>query len=122
MRIPLLIPLIATLTLVVPPTARMGAAPYVQLHVSSVMAERDDLLIQVLVARDKQNQRMRVTAESENYFASSELELQGEYAPRLEIVRFRSLPAGFYEVTGTVYDSRGGVKGSARTSLFVVPK
>ncbi len=121
MRISRLIPAIAMLTLT-PVAAVTQAEPYVQLHVSSVLSERDDLLIQVLVARDKDNQRMLVTAESENYFASSELELQGEYAPRVEVVRFRSLPAGAYEIRGTVYDYRGHVKGSALTRLFVTPR
>jgi hypothetical protein len=86
------------------------------------MYEKNDLVVQVLIQRDAENDAMRVTAESSSYFASSEMDLEGGYAPRVKVVRFRDLPSGFYEVTGTVYDGRAKVKGQARVSVLVYPK
>jgi hypothetical protein len=98
------------------------ANDFLQLHVSPVLSERGDMLVQVLVTRDAENQWMKVTAESEVYYSSSEMELEGEYSPRVKVIRFRGVPAGWYEVTGTVFDHRQHVKGLARRSVMVFPK
>jgi len=112
------------------PAAIAGSPPFltsahaenvVRLQVSPTMYEKNDLVVQVLIQRDAENDAMRVTAESNTYFASSEMELDGGFAPRVKVVRFRDLPSGFYEVTGTVYDSRAKVKGQARVSVLVYP-
>ena len=105
----------------VPPT-RLHAEDFVQLHVSPVLSDRGDMTVQVLVARDAENQWMKVTAESESYYSSSEMELEGEYTARVKVIRFRSVPSGWYEVTGTVFDSRKKVKGLARRSVLVFPR
>jgi hypothetical protein len=99
-----------------------GATDFIQLMVSPTLSEYGDLLVQVLVARDADNQLMRVTAESASYFSSSEMELEGEYSPRVKTIRFRSVPSGVYEVTGTVYDRRAKVRGSARRTVMVIPR
>jgi hypothetical protein len=95
------------------------ANDFIQLMVSPTLSENNDMFVQVLVARDADNQLMRVTAESESYFSSSEMILDGEYSPRIRSIRFRSVPSGSYEVTGTVYDRRSKVKGSARKTVLV---
>jgi len=86
------------------------------------MYEKNDLVVQVLIQRDADNGAMRVTAESSTYFASSEMELEGGFAPRVKVIRFRDLPSGFYEVTGIVFDGKAKVKGQARVSVLVYPK
>jgi hypothetical protein len=100
----------------------LHADDFLQLHVSPVLSDRGDMTVQVLVTRDAENQWMRVTAESESYYSASEMELEGEYSPRVKVIRFRSVPAGWYEVTGTVYDQQKHVKGLARRSVLVFPK
>ena len=101
---------------------RQNADDFVQLHVSPVLSDHGDMTVQVLVTRDAENQWMKVTAESESYYSSSEMELEGEYSPRVKVIRFRGVPAGWYEVTGTVFDHRQHVKGLARRSVLVFPK
>jgi hypothetical protein len=113
--------LAASFISVLPMTA-LHANDFVQLHVSPVLSERGDMLVQVLVTRDSENQWMKVTAESAMYYSSSEMELEGEYSPRVKVIRFRGVPAGWYEVTGTVFDHRQHVKGLARRSVMVFPK
>lgn len=106
----------------VPVPSVLHADDFVQLHVSPVLSDRGDMTVQVLVTRDAENQWMRVTAESESYYSASEMELEGEFSPRVKVIRFRSVPAGWYEVTGTVFDQRKHVKGLARRSVLVFPK
>jgi hypothetical protein len=110
------------LVTVLPHVTVLHANDFLQLHVSPVLSERGDMLVQVLVTRDAENQWMKVTAESEGYYSSSEMELEGEYSPRVKVIRFRGVPAGWYEVTGTVFDHRQHVKGLARRSVMVFPK
>ena len=104
------------------PVTEIHANDFVQLHVSPTLSDRGDMLVQVLVTRDAENQWMKVTAESEVYYSSSEMALEGEYSPRVKVIRFRGVPAGWYEVTGTVFDSRQHVKGLARRSVMVFPR
>ena len=107
---------------VAPVVTVLHATDFVELHVSPILSERGDMLVQVLVTRDAENQWMKVTAESEGYYSSSEMELEGEYSARVKVIRFRDVPAGWYEVTGTVFDQRKHVKGIARRSVMVFPK
>ena len=118
----LMVLLAASFVVIMPFAALIHANDFVQLHVSPVLSDRGDMLVQVLVTRDAENQWMRVTAESETYYSSSEMELEGEYSPRVKVIRFRGVPSGWYEVTGTVFDHRQHVKGLARRSVMVFPK
>ena len=124
-RMVVVVPMIfvaVSLVAIMPFTALLCANDFVQLHVSPVLSDRGDMLVQVLVTRDAENQWMRVTAESESYYSSSEMELEGEYSARVKVIRFRGVPAGWYEVTGTVFDHHQHVKGLARRSVMVFPK
>jgi hypothetical protein len=117
----MLVPAVPLVT-VVPAVTVLHADDFVQLHVSPVLSERGDMLVQVLVTRDAENQWMKVTAESEGYSSSSEMELEGEYSARVKVIRFRDVPSGWYEVTATVFDQHKHVKGLARRSVMVFPK
>ncbi len=110
---------IATLVSARPARHELHASDFVELKVSSLFAEHGDLLVQALVTRDPENRAIVITAASENYYTSSEVPLEGEFAARIKIVRFRDMPAGWYEVSGVVYDKAAHVKGSARTSVMV---
>jgi len=118
----LMLVLAVPLVTVLPVATVLHANDFVQLHVSPVLSDRGDMLVQVLVTRDAENQWMKITAESEVYYSSSEMELEGEYSARVKVIRFRGVPAGWYEVTGTVFDHRQHVKGLARRSVLVFPK
>ena len=97
------------------------AADVLRLHVSPNMAEKGDLQVQVLLTRDSENRYVAVTAESDSYYSSSVQDLDGEGAPLVKVIWFRSLPAGVYQVRGAVFDAKGKMKGSAQQTLFVFP-
>jgi hypothetical protein len=66
-----------------------------------------DLFIYVSVARRPENRLLRVTAESEDFFGSSDTQLDGEYSPRVTVVKFRELPPGGYQIKAELIVSSG---------------
>jgi hypothetical protein len=99
----------------------LHAEDVVKLHVPSIVHEKDDLLVQIRLTRNADNQFMKVVAASSGYYGSSEMQLDGQSTSPITTVRFRSLPAGWYEVTGAVYDGQYHMRGSARVSVLVYP-
>lgn len=100
----------------------LNAEDVVKLHVPSMVGEKDDLLVQIRLTKSADNQFMKVVAASSTYYGSSEMSLDGQSTSPLKVVRFRSLPAGWYEVVGVVYDAQYHMRGSARTAVLVFPR
>jgi hypothetical protein len=89
-------------------------------RVSPAMAHAPaDLYIYVSVARRSDNRILRVTAESEDFFRSSETQLDGEYSARVTVVRFRELPPGGYEIRAELIVSNGKTADVAKRSVEV---
>jgi hypothetical protein len=95
------------------------AEDVVKLHVQPIVYEKDDLVVQVRLSKNDDNRFMKVVATSAGYYGSSEMQLDGQETSPLKVVRFRSLPAGWYEVVGAVYDGSNHMRGSARVSVLV---
>jgi len=58
--------------------------------------------VHTIVEADAQNRAVEVVAESDNFYRSSEIPLEGELARRTTVLEFRSLPAGAYQVKATL--------------------
>jgi hypothetical protein len=71
------------------------------------------------VERSIENRELRVTAESELYFRSSTVQLDGDQASRTHTFRFGSLPPGEYEIAAVVRTRDGDMK-VARRQVTVV--
>ena len=65
------------------------------------------LSIYATVESDKDNRGLSVVAESQDYYRSSEFDLDGDRARRTNEIVFRSLPEGQYLVTVTLLGTRG---------------
>src|SRR6476469_13801 len=77
-------------------------------RISPTMAHAPaDLYIYVSVARRPDNRLLRVSAESDDFFRSSETQLDGEYSARVTVVKFRELPPGGYEIKAELMVSNG---------------
>jgi hypothetical protein len=63
--------------------------------------------VRVNIEADAGNRRLRVVAESPDFFRSSEIQLDGANASPLSVFEFRDLPTGLYEVTGTLVGTDG---------------
>jgi hypothetical protein len=89
-------------------------------RISPTMAHAPaDLYIYVSVARRPDNRLLRVSAESDDFFRSSETQLDGEHSARVTVVRFRELPPGDYEVRAELIVSTGRTVDTAKRSVEV---
>jgi hypothetical protein len=95
------------------------AEDVVRLHVQPIVYEKDDLTVQIRLVKNDDNRFMKVVATSAGYYGSSEMQLDGQQTSPLKVVKFRSLPAGWYEIVGSVYDGSYKMRGSARVTVLV---
>jgi hypothetical protein len=106
----------------------LGAIPgqagsAVTLRVSPTMAFAPaDLLIRASVGVNPANRKLEVVAESNDYYRSSEIQLDGADAARTSLVAFRSVPGGDYTVRVIVRGSRGEVLASSTAMSHVVDR
>jgi hypothetical protein len=66
-----------------------------------------NLNVQATIESNPGNRSIEIIAESPEFYRSSEVQLDGESAPRTTLVQFRSLPTGEYSVRG-VLKGQGG--------------
>lgn len=62
-----------------------------------------DLVVRAIVPPDEANRAINIVAESETFYRSSEVQLDGEQAPRVTVREFSSLPAGEYDVSAVLF-------------------
>jgi hypothetical protein len=78
------------------------------------------LVIRTRIEPDDNNRAIEVVANSEEFFRSSTIPLEGERAPRTTTVQFDSLPSGDYEVTAALIGADGQRRGLARMHVNVI--
>ena len=79
-----------------------------------------NLVIRTRLEPDADNRAMEVVAESDGFYRSSAIQLEGDRAPRTTTFEFRSLPAGEYEITAVVIGTDGRRRAVARASANVI--
>ncbi len=85
-----------------------GAGDKLAMNVSpSVAFAPANLVVRAYVAADADNRAIEVIAESEDFYRSSEVQLDGDKAPRTNVFEFRSLPTGTYQVSAVLIGSQG---------------
>ena len=77
--------------------------------------------VQTTVEPDADNRALRIIIDSEAYFRSSQMELEGDKAPRTTFFQYRNLPAGEYEVRGVLIGRDGRERAVAQRSVMVMP-
>ena len=60
-----------------------------------------------VISPDRGNGALDVIAESDAFYRSSRIELEGERAPRILSIRYEAVPAGDYSVRGVLLDRTG---------------
>jgi hypothetical protein len=78
------------------------------------------LVVRTTIQADPDNRTVEIVAESTDFYRSSEMQLDGEQAARVNVFEFRSLPSGAYHVTATLRDSRGQSRASVRSEVNVM--
>ncbi len=66
-----------------------------------------NLIVQATIEADSGNRAVEIVAESPDFYRSSEVQLDGDNAPRTTMFEFRSLPSGTYEVKATLIGANG---------------
>lgn len=86
----------------------IGAEDRLQIDVTPRVAFAPaDVTVRTIVAPDAANRVIQIAAESADFYRSSQIQLDGDHAPRTLVVHFRSLPGGTYEVSAILIDARG---------------
>jgi hypothetical protein len=65
------------------------------------------IVVRTSVEPHQQNRILRVSIESDDFYSSSDMSLDGDQAPKVATFRFRNVPRGSFEVTAEL----GGVDG-----------
>jgi hypothetical protein len=78
------------------------------------------LWVQVRVEPNANNRALEVIADSIQFYRSSQIQLDGERAPRIVALDFRGVPSGEYEIRGVLTDGAGHERASARRQVTVI--
>ncbi len=65
------------------------------------------LVIDAVAERDPANRALQIPVESEEYYRSSLVQLEGDEAPRTTTIRYDNVPGGTYEVRVVLLGSNG---------------
>lgn len=85
-----------------------GAGDKLSMKVSPAVAFAPaNLVVRAYVAADADNRAIEVIAESADFYRSSQMELDGDKAPRTNVFEFRSLPTGTYQVSAVLMGAQG---------------
>jgi hypothetical protein len=79
-----------------------------------------NLWIRTRVVPHADNRSLEVIAESTDFYRSSLISLDGEYAASTNLFEFRGMPGGEYLISGILTDSRGSRRAIAKQQVTVV--
>jgi hypothetical protein len=97
--------LLVGLLVLTPPLLGAGASLAVQ--APTVMLAPGHLVVQTVVEPDSANRAIQVVAESPDSYRSSEVQLEGDAAPRKNTFEFKDLPSGIYQIHATLLGAGG---------------
>ena len=102
-------------------TLPTGAGERISVKVSpSVAFAPANLVVRTMIQADQDNRAVEIIAESADFYRSSQIELEGDKAPRTTMFEFRSLPPGTYEVKALLYGTGGEPIAFARQQINVI--
>jgi len=79
-----------------------------------------NLIVRAVVTQDAGNRAIAIIAESQDFYRRSEMELDGDKAPRTSVFEFRSLPSGSYQVSAVLIGQSGEQRALARAQVDVM--
>ena len=116
MRVSLMLVTIAALTAI----PASGSEP-LRLAVSPIQSfAPSNLNIRARVVPNAENRALTIVAESEDFYRSSEIPLEGDHAPATITFEFRGVPSGEYVVFGVLTDSAGHRRAIAEQEVRVI--
>ena len=85
----------------------LGAGATLAVQAPTVMLAPGHLVVQTFVEPDSANRAIQVIAESPDSYRSSEVQLEGDIAPRRNTFEFKDLPSGIYQIHATLLGAGG---------------
>jgi hypothetical protein len=79
-----------------------------------------NLFVRATVDTNQENRSLEIIAESFDFYRSSEIALDGDQAPRVTMLQFKSVPSGHYEVRAVLRGVLGREIASTVTSVNIV--
>lgn len=79
-----------------------------------------DLTVRIHVEPDADNRLLEVVAESDEYYSSSRVQLEGADAPRTILLSIHHLPGGDYDVQSTLFSGTGHQRGAVSKQVIVL--
>ena len=111
--------LLGVLTLIA--TLPLGAGERMTIKVSPAVAFAPaNLIVRAMIVADADNRAVEITAESQDFYRSSTVQLDGDKAARTSNFEFHSLPPGTYEVRANLLGSRGEQRATVRQQVNVI--
>jgi hypothetical protein len=98
-----------------------GAGERLSMRVSPAVAFAPaNLVVRAMIEANADNRAVEIVAESDDFYRSSQIQLEGEKAPRTNQFEFRSLPPGTYEVRALLIGADGQQRAFARQQVNVI--
>jgi hypothetical protein len=79
-----------------------------------------NLVVRTTIEADAANRAVEIVAESPEFYRSSEVQLDGDNAPRTTTFEFRSLPSGTYQVKATLIGENGKPRAYVHQEVNVI--
>jgi hypothetical protein len=79
-----------------------------------------NLIVRAIVESNKDNRSLEIIAESPDFYRSSETALDGDHAPRVTMMQFKSMPGGEYRVRAIIKGVSGQQLAMADTQVNIV--
>jgi hypothetical protein len=79
-----------------------------------------NLRVRVRLEPNAENRRLAVIADSPDFYRRSEMQLEGDQAPKTITIEFRGVPGGSYQVSSVVLDQSGRPRASASRGVNVI--
>jgi len=99
----------------------LGAGERMTLKVSPAVAFAPaNLVVRATIPADADNRAVEIVAESNDFYRSSQIQLEGEKAARTSMFEFRSLPSGTYEVRANLLGADGRSRAMIRQQINVI--
>jgi hypothetical protein len=108
---------VLTMIAVVP----LGAGERMTMKVSPAVAFAPaNLTVRAMVIADAGNRALEIIAESNDFYRSSMVQLEGDRSARTSLFEFRSLPPGRYEVRAHLLGARGEQRATVRQQVNIM--
>jgi hypothetical protein len=99
----------------------LGAGDRLAMRVSpSVAFAPANLVVRMMIESNNDNRVIEIVAESNEFYRSSEMQLNGNRAPRTTVFEFRSLPSGAYHVRAVLKGTSGQELASVQQNVSVM--